>query len=146
MESVREYKPGVANTETDYEDDRVEKCKQVFQAYYSRMEEVLPVKEILPYLVNNGIVTMEAVSLATEKTSLEKLCGLLKGPIWRSISEGYPDSFIKMLCIMQLLQNKACSSLSKEICVKLDISSEMVEAMSADIKGRYIIFFYELGG
>ena len=140
MESVREYKPGVANTETDYEDDRVEKCKQVFQAYYSRMEEVLPVKEILPYLVNNGIVAMEGVSLA-EKTSLEKSCDLLKGPIWRSINEGYPDSFIKMLCIMQLLQNKACVSLSKEICVKLNISSEMVEAMSADIKGRYIVFF-----
>lgn len=118
----------------DTEINRVEKCKQVFQTYYSRMVGILPVEEILPDLVSNGLVTMEEMEeILTEKTSLGKSRSLLRGPIWRAINGGYPDSFIKMLCVMRLLQNKACATLSKEICDYLNISSEMIEAWSADI-------------
>ena len=134
MKSTREHKPDATNIESDSEPNRVEKCKQVFQAYYSRMAEVLPVEEILPDLVSNGIITMEEMEeILTEKTSQKKSRSLLRGPIWRSISGGYRDSFIKMLCIMQLLRNKPCVALSQEICGELDITSDMIKAWSADI-------------
>ena len=131
MESTKENS---TNIETDSESNPVEKCRQVFQAYYSRMAEVLPVEEILPDLVSNGIITMEEMEeILTEKTSQKKSRSLLRGPIWRSISGGYRDSFIKMLCIMQLLRNKPCVALSQEICGELDITSDMIKAWSADI-------------
>ena len=152
MESTREpHKPESTrgNIEINSELNRVEKGRQVFQAFYSRMAEVLPVEEILPDLVSNGLITMEEMEeILTEKTSQKKSRSLLRGPIWRSISGGYRDSFIKMLCIMQLLRNKPCVALSQEICGELDISSDMIKAWSADIISEWwscvarLLFFF----
>ena len=134
MESTRELELVTTNKETNSEANQVEKCKQVFQAYYSRMAEVLPIEEILSDLVSNELITMEEMEeILTEKTSQKKSRSLLQGPIWRSISGGYQDTFIKMLCIMQLLQNKPCIALSQEICGELDMSSDMIKAWSANI-------------
>jgi len=107
------------------EEYRIE-CKRVFQSYYARLAQSLPVEEILPDLVSNDLITIEEMQdILTEKKSSTKARSLLMGPLWRSINGGYPDTFIKVLCIMQRLPNEACTALSREICVKLNITNEM---------------------
>ena len=102
-------------------------CKQVFQSYYAMLARVLPVDELLPDLVSNDLITMEEMEdIMSEKGTTMKARALLMGPIWRSIRGGYPDAFIKLLCIMQVLPNKACAVLSREVCVKLNISDEKI--------------------
>ena len=71
----------------DTEINRVEKRKQVFQTYYSRMVGILPVEEILPDLVSNGLVTMEEMEeILTEKTSSGKSRSLLRGAQFGGLS------------------------------------------------------------
>ena len=77
--------------------------------------------------MSNDLITMEEMEdiLAEKQSSVKARC-LLMGPVWRSINGGYLDTFIKMMCIMQVLPNKACELLSREICANLNISSEMI--------------------
>ena len=114
-------------------------CKQVFQSYYATLARVLRVDELLPDLVSNDLITMgEMEDILSEKGTTMKACALLMGPIWRSINGGYPDAFIKLLCIMQALPNKACAVLSREVCVKLNISDEKIANSISKLNHLYM--------
>ena len=114
------FQPGNCN------DGKNAEYQQIFRSYYARLAQILPVDELLPDLVSNELVTMEEMEvILAEKRSSMKARSLLMG-MWRSVSGGYQDSFVKILCLMQMLPNEACTSLSREICVKLGIHSETI--------------------
>ena len=60
-----------------------------------------PVEEVLPHLVSNNVITIrEMDDVLTEKTTFRRSRALLNGPIWGTISGGYPQAFITLLCVL----------------------------------------------
>lgn len=99
------------------------------------MEKILPVNEMLLDLVINGVVTMEEMKEISSSEEMKKSRKLLS-LIWRSTSGGYPNSFIKILCIMQHLQKENCVALSREIYGHLDIFSDVIKTFTADLMSK----------
>jgi len=110
----------------------VERYQKVFKTYYARLCDTLPVEEVLPQLVSSEVITMrEMEDVLAERTTFRQARALLNGPIWRSISGGYPEVFVALLCV--LCRIRSCETLCEEICTKLNISSEVMTSKSREL-------------
>ena len=104
----------------------IDQYRKVFTAYYATFCKSIPVKEILPHLVSQEVITMQEMQdVLAERTTFEQACALLNGPIWRAISGGYPQAFVTFLCVLHSI--RSCESLCEEICTKLNISTEVMK-------------------
>ena len=122
VRSSSNSQPCLSEEEEIEQGSRIEICKKVFTAYFSKLCKALPVK-ILPELVSCNIITMEEM----EKISAEddKVCVLLYGHIWKGICSGCPEVFTKLLSIMCSIgcEDPPCKELSIEISTKLEINA-----------------------
>lgn len=103
----------------------VEEYKRTFTAYYARLCDALcaPIVRMLPDLVSSGVITVhETEEILSEKTSIEKAQALLNKHIFRGISAGCPEVLENLLSVMRHCSDHTCKALSKEICLKLNIS------------------------
>ena len=120
-EGVRELCPEERYTE-DY--------KRTFKTYYARLCDALcaPIVQILPELVSSEVITVhEAEEIGGERTSIEKARALLSKHIFTGISVGCPQVLEKLLSVMWHCSDHTCKALSKEICLKLNISPSSCE-------------------
>jgi len=107
----------------------VEQYQKVFKTYYARLCDALPVEGVLPQLVSSEVITIrEMEDVLAERTSFRQACALLNGPIWRSISGGYPEAFVMLLCVLRCI--RSCKALCEEICTNLNISAEVMTSES----------------
>ena len=103
--------------------------QKVFKAYYARLCDSIPVEVILPRLVSNGVITIrEMEDVLVEQNTFRQARALLNGPIWRTISGGYPEAFITLLHVLYSIHS--CKLLCEEICVNLKLSSEVIKSES----------------
>jgi len=110
----------------------VEQYRKVFQIYYARLCDTLPVEEVLPQLVSSEVITMrEMEDVLAEKTTFRQARALLNGPMWRSISGGYPEAFVTLLCVLHRI--RSCEALCEEICTNLNISVEAMTSESCEL-------------
>ena len=87
----------------------------------------------MPHLVSNDIVTFrEMEDIRVEKTSFRQAQALLNGPIYRAIRVGYPKPFITFLYVLYSIHG--CKMLCEEICVDLDISTEVLSSESREFE------------
>jgi len=109
------------------------KYRRVFQQYYARLCAVLPAHEMLPSLLSCEVITMDEMEeIEAKETSSLKAHALLKGPVWRAINGGFPDTFVRLICLMRLLRVRSCEELSEEIRASLSISSKMISDASRE--------------
>jgi len=114
-------------------DQTVEKYRRCFQHYYATLCSVIPVNELLPSLVSNEVITMnEMLEIEAKETNQLKARTLLSGPVWRAIEGGFPDTFVRLLCVMRSLRIRSCVELCDEICMKLGITSEVITELSSE--------------
>jgi len=110
----------------------VERYQKVFKTYYARLCDALPVEEVLPQLVSSEVITIrEMDDVLAERTTFRQARALLNGPIWRSISGGYPEVFITLLCVLRHI--RSCEALCEEICTKFNISAEVMTSESCEL-------------
>jgi len=132
MEGTCEESGATLQVDTN-RDQNIQKFRRCFQDYYAKLCSVLPINESLPSLVSCGVVTMnEMLNIEAKETTSLKARALLNGPVWRAIDGGYPDTFIRLLCVMRSLRICSCVELCDEICVKLGISSEVISKFSSE--------------
>ena len=111
--------------ESSQERHDTERYQNVFKTYYARLCDAIPVEEVLPHLVSNDVITVrEMDDILVEKTTFRRARALLNGPIWRTISGGYPKAFVTLLCVLRSI--RSCETLCEEICSKLSISAEVI--------------------
>jgi len=111
----------------------VDKYRRVFQRYFATLCDVIPTDQMLPRLVSSEVITMDEMDeIEAKETSLAKARTLLRGPVWRSVNGGYPDTFVRLLCVMRSLRVRSCEKLSEEICNNLDISNEEVSELTRE--------------
>ena len=114
--------PSSERKESSQEYHDTERYQNVFKTYYARLCDAIPVEEVLPHLVSNDVITVrEMDDILVEKTTFRQARALLNGPIWRSISGGYPKVFVTLLCVLRSV--RSCEALCDEIFRKLGISS-----------------------
>ena len=107
------------------------KYRKVFQDYYQKLSIALPTNELLPSLLSIEVITMDQKEeIQAKETSSLRACALLDGPIWSGVNSGYPDTFIRLLCLMRL-HNPTCEKLSEEICVNLNISDDVIKEVTS---------------
>jgi len=111
-----------------------EKFRRCFQKYYAKLCAILPVDDILPNLLSCEVVTMKEMDeIEAKETSSAKASALLRGPVWRAIDAGLPDTFVILLCVMRALGIRSCREFSEEICNKLDISDEVISQLTGKL-------------
>ena len=121
--------PQPEETRDPKQNRRTEEYKRTFTAYYARLCEALPVEQILPELVSNGVITVhEMEEILAEKTSIAKAQVLLSKHIFKGISAGCLEVLTILLSVMCYSGNHACLVLSKEICDKLNIAALPADA------------------
>jgi len=95
---------------------------------------VLPVDDVLPNLLSCEVLTMKEMDeIEAKETSSAKASALLRGPVWRAIDAGLPDTFVILLCVMRTLRVRSCRELSEELCSKLDISGEVISELTSEL-------------
>ena len=125
----------------------VNEYRRVFQHYFATLCNVIPTDQMLPRLVSSEVITMDEMDeIEAKETLLAKTRALLRGPIWRAVNGGYPNTFLRLLCViidyiapsyiiygvMRSLRIRSCDELSEEICDKLDISSEVISELTGE--------------
>ena len=126
-------KEPVCESPSDHNGDNTERYQKAFTVYYAKLCDAVPVEKVLPHLVSNEVITVrEMEDVLTEKTAFRQARALLNGPIWRAINGGYPQSFVRFLCVLHSI--RSCQTLSKEICTKFNISSEEIASKSSEFK------------
>jgi len=121
------------------------RCRKVFRDYYQRLSSALPTTELLSSLLSTKVITMnQKEEIQAKETSSLRACTLLDGPIWSGINCGYPDTFIRLLCLMRLMHNPTCEKLSKEICVDLNISTDVITEVTSTVSSRYLLYLSNL--
>jgi len=124
--------PSNEKPESFQDHTNVERYQEVFITYYARLCDALPVEEVLPQLVSSEVITMlEIEDVLAERTTFRQAHALLNGPIWRSISGGYPEVFVMLLCVLHRI--RSCEALCEEICTKLNISAEVMTSKSREL-------------
>ena len=119
------------SSEEHHDSDDTERYQNVFKTYYARLCDGIPVEEVLPHLLSNDVITMrEMDDILVEKTTFRQARALLNGPIWRSISGGYPKAFVTLVFVLCSVRN--CEALCKEISSKLGISAEVMSSESRE--------------
>jgi len=127
MEGSNAYLTDRVDNLTVSDADYDSKYRRVFQQYYARLCAVLPAHEMLPSLLSCEIITMDEMEeIEAKETPSLKARALLKGPVWRAINGGFPDTFVKLLCLMHLLRVRSCEELSEEIRASLSIPNKMI--------------------
>ena len=131
--------PSNKRKESSQEHHDTERYQNVFKTYYARLCDAIPVEEVLPHLVSNDVITVrEMDDILVEKTTFRQARALLNGPIWRSISGGYPKAFVTLLCMLRSV--RSCEALCEEICRKLGISDEVMSNESREFNHRLLCF------
>ena len=109
----------------------IERYQEVFTTYYATLCDAIPVEEVLPHLVSNKVITVrEMEDVLAEKTTFRQARALLNGPIWRSISGGYPKAFVTLLCVLRSIDS--CKALCEDIGTKLNIAAEVMTSESRE--------------
>ena len=108
-----------------------ERYQEVFTTYYATLCDAIPVEEVLPHLVSNKVISLrEMDDVLAEKTTFRQARALLNGPIWRSISGGYPKAFVTLLCVLR--STSSCEALCEDIGTKLNIAAEVMTSESRE--------------
>ena len=112
--------------------------KAVFKCYYYKLSKTLPTADLLPSLLSTEVITMDQKEeIQAKETSGMRACTLLDGPIWSGINSGYPDTFIRLLCLMRLIHNPSCEKLSEEISGHLNISDDVIKKVMSSITSKW---------
>ena len=115
--------------------------RKVFQDYYYRLSKTLPTADLLPSLLSIEVITMDQKEeIQAKETSGMRACTLLDGPIWSGINSGYPDAFIRLLCLMRLIHNPSCEKLSEEISGHLNISDDVIKEVMSSICSKWCYY------
>ena len=131
--------PSNERKEFSQEHHDTERYQNVFKTYYATLCDAIPVEEVLPHLVSNDVITVrEMEDILVERTTFRQARALLNGPIWRSISGGYPKAFVTLLCVLRSI--RSCEALCDEICRKLGISCEVMSNESREFNYRLLWF------
>jgi len=94
---------------------------RVFQGYFSKLLDCLPVKQLSHYLVSQGVVTqIENEDISSPTTSPRRAAELLLSIVSLALQEDNIVPFKKVLNVMQAHGNDAIVSLSSEIQRQLD--------------------------
>ena len=94
----------------------------VFQEYYSKLVDCLPVKTLSHYFVSQGVVTLlENEDITSPTTSPRRAAELLFSRVSLALQEGNVVPLKKVLNVMQTHGNDAIVSLSREIQQKLQL-------------------------
>ena len=102
------------------------KYKAVFCEYYEKLSRTIPTSEMLPSLFSAEVITMEQKEqIQAKETSSLRARALLDGSIWGGINCDYPETFIRLLCVLRL-HNPPCYALASEIIDKLNIPDDVV--------------------
>ena len=126
-------KKELCESPSDHNGDNTDRYQKAFTVYFAKLCDAIPVEKVLPHLVSNEVITVkEMEDVLAEKTAFRQARALLNGPIWGAISGGYPQSFVTFLCVLHSI--RSCQTLSKEICTKLNISSEEIASKSSKFK------------
>ena len=121
------------------EHHEIERYQNVFKTYYATLCDAIPAEEVLPHLVSNDVITVrEMEDILVEKTTFRQARALLNGPIWRSISGGYPNAFVTLLCVLRSIHS--CETLCEAICRQLGISCEVMSNESREFNYRLLWF------
>ena len=137
--------PPTAGDTAANREQNVEKFRRCFQHYYATLCDVLPTDEMLPLLISSEVITMEEMlEIEAKETSSLRARALLSGPIWRAINGGFPDTFVRFLCVMSSLRIQSCQKLCEEICLNLGITDEVIAELSS--KQLYLVLqvFWEV--
>ena len=127
--------PSGERKESSQEHYDTERYQNVFKTYYVRLCDAIPVEEVLPHLVSNDVITVrEMDDILVEKTTFRQARALLNGPIWRSISGGYPKAFVTLLCVLHSI--RSCEALCEDIGTKLNIAAEVMTSESREFNYR----------
>jgi len=93
--------------------------RAIFQRYYAKLCEILPVEQILPYLVTNGAISFEDEGeIMSQATSWLKVRTLLM-PIRKALFAEITDPFCILLRVMQSSQHLACMQLAADIITEM---------------------------
>ena len=88
----------------------------VFQQYYSKLFDCLPVKDLSHYLVSQGVITlMDSEDITSLTTSKNQAAEMLMHRVSLSLQDGNAAPFTKLLDVMQKHGNDAIVTLSSEI-------------------------------
>ena len=124
-EVISEIRPELHTPEgSSIKQSDIDDYKTTFTLYYARLCDALgaPIVEILPELESIGVITVpETEEILSERNSLTKAKALLKH-IFNGINTGCPKVLDNLLSVMWHCSDHTCKGLSKEICLKLNIS------------------------
>ena len=105
--------------------------QEIFQRYYAKLCEILPVEQILPYLVTKGVISFEdEEEIMAQATSWLKVRALLM-PIRKALFADITDPFWILLRIMQSSQHLAGTQLAADIIAEM--TSETGDGTSREL-------------
>ena len=97
---------------------------KIFTSYYATLCKILPVQELIPNFVACGVINFDDEEEILSQLKPSEKARLFLSHVRKPLEVGMPNSFYKLVEIMQLSAHDDCRELAKKIRAELQVGHD----------------------